>query len=147
MSVDVTTEITINRPVSEVYAFASDPDKAPVWYKNIKSVEWVTEKPLQLGSKVAFVAEFLGKTLKYTYEFVVIQPESQLTMRTSEGPFPMETTYIWEAVGPSGTLMRLRNRGAPSGFSRLVTPFMSLAMRRANVKDLALLKEVLEDPN
>jgi hypothetical protein len=40
--------------------------------------------------------------------------------------------------------MAMRNRGEPSGFSKLVGPFMVGAMRRANRKDLAKLKEILE---
>jgi hypothetical protein len=43
-----------------------------------------------------------------------------------------------------GTKMTLRNHGSPSGFSRLVAPFMQMAVRRNNRKDLAALKRFLE---
>ncbi len=144
MSVDVSTEIVINRPVAEVAAFAANPDNAPDWYINIASVEWKTAPPLRVGSQVAFVASFLGRRLAYTYEIVEWIPGGRLVMKTAEGPFPMETTYIWEPTQDGATRMRLRNRGTPAGFSKWIAPFMAMAVRRANQKDLAALKEHLE---
>jgi uncharacterized membrane protein len=144
MSVDVHSAIVIHRPVSEVSAYAADPDNAPLWYVNIESVEWVTPPPAQVGSRIAFVARFLRRRLAYTYEIVEFIPGVRLVMRTSEGPFPMETTYTWESNANGATRMTLRNRGIPSGFSVWAAPLMAFAMRRANRKDLALLKERLE---
>jgi uncharacterized membrane protein len=144
MNVDVSTDIVINRPRIDVSAFASDPDKVPAWYANITSVEWKTPPPVRVGSQVAFVAHFLGRRMAYTYEVVELVPGERLVMRTAEGPFPMETSYTWSTTGDGGTRMTLRNRGEPSGFSILVAPFMAAAVRRANRKDLQLLKELLE---
>lgn len=143
MSVDVQVETIIDSPLEQVAAFAGDPTNAPRWYANIKSVVWVTAPPIALGSKMTFVAQFLGKRLEYTYEIVELVPSSRLVMRTAQGPFPMETTYTWEARGTS-TFMTLRNRGQPSGFSKLLAPVMAAAMRRETTKDLARLKAVLE---
>jgi uncharacterized protein YndB with AHSA1/START domain len=144
MAVDVTTEIVIRRPRESVAEYSANPDNAPEWYVNIKEVRWESSPPLRLGSKIAFVANFLGRRLAYTYEIVDFQPGRQLVMSTEEGPFPMETTYTWEDSAEGATLMRLRNRGAPAGFSRLLAPFMSMSMRRANQKDLLRLKGLLE---
>jgi uncharacterized protein YndB with AHSA1/START domain len=144
MAVDVLTAITIERPRALVAAYAGDPDHAPAWYVNIRSVEWKTAPPVAIGSRLAFVAHFLGRRLAYTYEIVELVPDERLVMRTADGPFPMETTYTWEAMGERQTRMTLRNRGAPSGFGHLAAPLMAAAMRRANQRDLARLKAILE---
>ena len=83
-----------------------------VVYANIKAVEWATTPPLVVGSRAAFVAQFLDRRIAAT-------PEG------------------W-------TRMTLRNRGIPTGFSRLMAPLMSLAIRRATQKDLARLKALVE---
>jgi uncharacterized protein YndB with AHSA1/START domain len=142
--VDVVTEAIIERPRERVVAYAGDPAKAPEWYVNIESVEWKTPPPLAVGSRLAFVARFLGRRLAYTYEIVSLVPGERLVMRTAEGPFPMETSYTWEPAGEGKTRMTLRNRGQPSGFGRVAAPFMAAAMRRANRKDLERLKAILE---
>jgi hypothetical protein len=56
----------------------------------------------------------------------------------------METTYTWDELAGDRTRMTLRNRGEPAGFARLGAPMMTRAMRRANEKDLRLLKQILE---
>ena len=144
MPVDVTTEIEIDRPRAEVAAYATEPDNATAWYANIERVDWKTAKPLAVGSRVAFVARFLGRRLAYTYEIRELVPAERLLMRTSEGPFPMETSYAFADAAGGGTRMTLRNRGEPSGFAKVAAPAMAGAMRRANRKDLERLKQILE---
>ena len=144
MPVDVVTSIEIKRPREAVAAYAADPDNATAWYQNITAVEWRTPPPLAVGSRIAFVAQFLGRPIEYTYEVREHVPGERFVMSTAEGPFPMETTYEWADAGEGATRMTLRNRGEPSGFSKVGAPLVSGAMRRANAKDLRRLKEVLE---
>jgi hypothetical protein len=144
MPVDIQTEIVIDLQRDQVSAYAADPTNAPQWYDNIDSIEWKTPPPVAVGSRMAFVARFLGRRLAYTYEVVDLVPGERLVMRTVEGPFLMETTYTWDSAGEGGTRMTLRNRGEPNGFARIGSSLMAAAMRRANRKDLAHLKSVLE---
>jgi hypothetical protein len=144
MSVDVSTHIEIGVPRDRVAEYAMDPENATSWYENIKSVKWQTLKPLAVGSRFEFVAQFLGRRLAYTYEVRELAFGSRYVMATSEGPFPMETSYEWEDTLSGGTRMTLRNRGEPSGFSRVAGPLMARAMHRANTKDLKRLKAILE---
>lgn len=144
MAVDVVVEVVVDRPLEHVAAYAADPSNAPQWYANIASVEWLTQPPLAVGSRMAFVASFLGRRLSYTYEVVELVPAQRLVMRASQGPFPMETTYEWRELAPARTAMRLRNRGEPSGFSWIAAPALATAVRWSTTKDLARLKRLLE---
>ncbi len=142
MDVDVVVEALIPFPREVVSSYAGDPTNAPQWYANIESVNWRTQPPGAVGSQIDFKARFLGRRLSYTYEIVDLDPGKRLVMRTADGPFPMETTYTWESV-EGGTLMRLRNRGTPSGFTKVAAPVMAKAMKGAMTKDLGRLSREL----
>ena len=144
MNVDVETSTIIDKPRGKVAKFAANPANAPLWYANIESVDWKTSHRVAVGSKFTFVARFLGKQIEYTYEIVEYEPLELLVMRTHEGPFPMETTYTWEAVSPKSTRMTLRNRGSPGGFAKFAGPMVKRAIRKATQNDLEVLKELLE---
>lgn len=144
MAVAVLTEIVIDRPVRVVAEYVGDPSNAPEWYANIQSVQWQTEPPVMVGSRLDFVAHFLGRRRAYTYEITELIPYQRLVMRTAQGPFPMETSYEWSPVVGAATRMTLRNLGEPSGFAGVAAPIMAAAMRRANTKDLTRLKSFLE---
>ncbi|ROS42316.1 SRPBCC family protein [Amycolatopsis thermoflava] len=144
MPVDVRTEIVVALPREKVASYAGDPSNAPEWYANILDVEWETRPPLREGTRLGFVARFLGRTLRYTYEVIELVPGERLVMRTAQGPFPMETTYSWESLDAQSTRMVLRNRGEPSGFAKVGSRMMAAAVERANRKDLRRLKNLLE---
>lgn len=144
MGVDVVTGIVIDRARPVVSAYAADPNNAPHWYVNIVGVEWRSSPPLAIGSRLAFVARFLGRRLEYTYVVKAFVPEQSLVMATAVGPFPMETSYTWTDEPGGRTRMSLRNRGKPAGFSRVLAPLVAMAMRRANRADLKRLKALLE---
>jgi hypothetical protein len=65
-------------------------------------------------------------------------------MRSAEGRFPMETTYSWRDEPGGGTRMLLQNLAEPRGLGRVSAALLKRSMRRANVKDLSRLKDVLE---
>ena len=74
--VDVVTEAVIPGQLAQVAAYAADPTNAPAWYANISTVEWKTSPPVGVGSRIAFVACFLGRRIAYTYEVTEYEPST-----------------------------------------------------------------------
>ena len=144
MKVDVIVQATIGRTVADVAAYVADQSNAPRWYRRIASATWQTAPPIAIGSEIAFVAKFLGRTMNYTYAVSDYIPGVRLHMTTAQGPFPMTTEYEWHTTGDIATTMTLRNHGVPTGFSSVMAPLMKLAMRRAMSEDLTTLKTILE---
>jgi uncharacterized membrane protein len=142
--VDVLSRIEIARPRAEVAAYVLDQDTAPQWYDNIRSVEWKSPPPVEVGARFVFVARFLGSRLEYTYEVRELVAGERFVMSTSDGPFEMRTTYTWEDAPGGATIMTLRNEGEPSSLSKLSAPLVAKAMARANRRDLRKLKRILE---
>lgn len=126
-NVDVLTETVIRRPVTVVAAFAETRATPRVVRRHRLRRVGQTPPPVAVGTRMAFVARFLGRRLTYAHEVTELVPRERLVMRTTNGPFPMETTYTWESLDAGATRMTLRNRGRP-----------------ANRKDLAELRTLLE---
>ena len=144
MAVDVVSEVEIDRPRAEVAAYAADPDAATSWYENLEAVAWQTPRPLAVGSRVAFVARFLGRRLAYTYEVREHVPGERFVMRTARGPVPdgdhlhLDRHAVrWHPDGAAQPRRAGRSgpacgaTGGPGG-------------ARANRKDLARLRSILE---
>ncbi len=142
--VDVTSEIEVARPRTEVAAYAIDPDNAAEWSASVTAVQWLTPPPLSVGSRLAFTSRLLGSPLEYAYEVRELEPEVRFVMATDEGPFPMETTYAWRDAPGGTTVMTLRSHGEPAGFSKVSAPLVARAVARAGRKDLRRLKQILE---
>jgi hypothetical protein len=90
------------------------------------------------------VARFVGRRLAYTYEVIDYAPAERLVIARVRGRLPHGDDLRLRDAAEGYPKMTLRNRGEPRGFTRLVAPFMRTAMRKANQKDLARLKTLLE---
>jgi hypothetical protein len=141
--VRVTNAIIIDRPRSEVAAFATDPARAREWHSDVRDVRW-NRQPVAVGSRLAFVAAFLGREADYIYEVTELVPDQRFAMSRAEGPFPMETVYFWEDTSAGGTRMTVQSSGNPRGLALLLAPLLRSAMKRSSRKGLLRLKTLLE---
>ena len=145
MSIDVTAELPIRRPLPEVAAYMIDPAHDPEWIGGVREVRMETPPPLVVGSRVGRVAHFLGRRVEYVNEVTELDPDRVLDMRSVRAPFPMRVTYSFEAVdGGAATIVRNRVRGAPGRFFALFGPLLAPQVKRSVQKDLERLRDVLE---
>ena len=144
MTVDVEVHTMINRPRPEVAGYCCDPDNVTAWYANVKAVQWETDGPLSVGSRLRFTSDFLGRRLTYTYQVVELVPSERLVMRSDQSPFRMETAYTFQDAPDDATWVTVRNRGEPTAYAGLAPPIVATAIRRAASQDLARLKAILE---
>ncbi|MCH8850803.1 MAG: SRPBCC family protein [Chloroflexi bacterium] len=142
MGIDITAEVTIERPREAVAAFAMDSANDPAWIGGVVESKALTDGPFGKGSKVGRTAKFLGRRMEYTTEVVEYEPSALVAMR-AESPFPMTIRY--EFVERAGrTLARIRVTGEGSGFYNLAAPLLAMMVKRNVSRDLRTLKRLLE---
>ena len=142
---DVTAQIRIRRPRTEVAAYMFDPRNDAEWTTGVESVKPLTPGTLREGSRVGREVRFLGRRFGYTYEVTAAEPGRWVEMAV-EVPFPMRIRYQLDDV-PDGTRATIRARGEPRGFFRLFGPLLDPMVKRSIGRDLELLRRRLErDP-
>jgi uncharacterized membrane protein len=145
VSIDITAEVAIRRPLRDVAAYMIDPAHDPEWIGGVREVRMETPPPLAVGSRVARVAHFLGRRVEYVNEVTELDPERVLDMRSVKAPFPMRVTYSFEsAEGGATTIVRNRVRGAPGGFFALFGSLLAPMVKRSVQKDLERVRDVME---
>ncbi len=142
--VDVRTEIIINLPKEIVAEYVSDPGNAPSWCTHIESVEWNHDTPLRAGVKIVFDERIMRRHQRYVAEVVEIIPGQKLVVKTRNNSMRMETVVAWQAINEHTTCMTVWSRGIPRSFSKMISPFMALAIRNTSRRNLKLLKKMLE---
>jgi uncharacterized protein YndB with AHSA1/START domain len=143
--IEFTIETEIERPVGEVFAFATDPAKLPSWQTNTVTAELLGDGPLRLGSRLREVHRGPGgKELESVVEVSEYEPDRLFALRMVEGALPVHARLAFEPEG-EGTRMRFTVHGRPSGPMRLAQPLLRAALKRQFKQHCATLKRVLEN--
>lgn len=142
--IEVTSEIAIDRPVDEVFAFLADAENNPTWQQGMERCQWTSTPPIREGSIYEQEAKMMGRAVTSTFEVVDFEPGRRITIRTIESTFPIEVTRSVEPAGEGACLARARVTGDPSGVFRLAAPLMRRIVERSVRGDYRRLKEHLE---
>jgi len=72
--IDVTSELPVDRPAEQVFAFIADPENNPTWQKGMRSCRWTSKPPIGVGSTYEQHAGFLGKSIDSTFQVIAFEP-------------------------------------------------------------------------
>ena len=136
-------DTTINRPLKDVFVFASNPNNVAKWNSAVVSIQQVTPGPVDVGTKFKAVGEMMGRQLEGELQVQVYEPSSKCGFQLNVGPMQMNMTMSFESVG-TGTKLNLNIQGNPAGVFKLAEPVMAGQLKSLMEGNFVKLKSLLE---
>ena len=136
--------VVIDRPVEEVFAFATDPNNDPLWLSTTLETERTSEGAVDVGTTFRNVSKFLGRRIETTMQVTENDPPHKQCVRITSGPIPGEGCYLFESTDGGSTRFTQTFEAEVGGFFRLAEPLVGRALRRQTEADMATLKDLLE---
>jgi uncharacterized protein YndB with AHSA1/START domain len=141
--IDFTVETQIARPVHDVFAYATDPERLSSWQTNTVSATREDDGPYGVGSRLREVHRAPGgKELESVVEVVEYAPDRVFALEVKEGT-PIHAHFTFDPA-EGGTRMRFRAHGRLSGAGRLMEPLVGRMLRKQFTEQVATLKQLLE---
>ena len=139
------SSITINRPVSDVYAFLLDGTKNLLWRPGVLDIERVPGKPAGVGAVFKQgVKGPGGRRLEADYEIIEAKTNQTIRFQVIAGPARPIGTYNFTSADNS-TTVKFTLHNDPKG---LMGVFMNGMINRTMQGEVALLsnlKSILEN--
>ena len=134
--------IRISRPLDEVWAVLTDPEKSPIWSTPTIEEHWLTPPPVGVGSRRRAVNRGFGRTQTNDAEVTAYVPGRSWTMTSVTGPRFVATADFKEIAGATQVDFTWSFRLA--GGQRLLEPIVLHVFMSQFRKDLARLKALME---
>jgi uncharacterized protein YndB with AHSA1/START domain len=131
----------IDRPVEEVFAYATDPGHVPEWQSS--ALEASLDGPVREGATGREVRKFLGRRIESTLRIETYEPPRRFVLQVTSGPVPFRAEQTTEPEG-EGTRISTLVEGGPGGFFKLAEPLVERAVKRELEANTATLKDILE---
>jgi uncharacterized protein YndB with AHSA1/START domain len=136
--------VEIARPPADVFAYLADPSKVPEWQSSAVEAKLATDGAIGVGSRIEEVRSFVGRRVRTTLEVTEYEPERRFSLKTVEGPVPVEVRHTLEPSN-GGTRLRFVGTGDPKGFGGFAQSLLVRAAEREFKRDFRRLKAILED--
>ena len=136
-------EITIARPVEEVFDYVADQTNEPQYNPEMVRAVKETAGPIGKGTRFRSAVRSAGRTADMVIENTSYDRPRLLASTTTMKQMDIEYTLKFEAV-PEGTLMRWSGQVRPKGGLRLMAPLVTWMGTRQEQRIWSSLKSHLE---
>lgn len=110
---EMNAERKIARPAGEAFEFFADATNNPAWQKGMRSCEWVSDPPIDVGSRYRQHARFAGRDVVSIFEVTEYQKGRRIRIETIESTFPIQVTRTVEPDGDEHCIVRASITGGP----------------------------------
>jgi carbon monoxide dehydrogenase subunit G len=141
--VKIEHEITIDRPVSEVFAYLTDVDNLQSWQDSVLEIRRDDDAPVAVGSRWTEVREVMNRKMEQPIEVTELETDRTFTVQSLSGPVRMRVEHRLEPAG-EGTRVRVVGEAELGGFAKLGGPMVKRQARQMFEADFAKLKQQLE---
>ena len=136
-------EVTINRPVETVFAFANDPATFPQWQPAVVESRQTSPGPMGVGTTGVNVRKVMGQRVESTFEITSYTQNQGLVVKSTSGPVAYEITSSFQAVD-GVTRLRLHFQGEPQGLYKAAERVLATTIKKDFEEDYQRLKALLE---
>ncbi len=149
MQRDVEASVVIKGPIGDVFELVTNVHRAPEWQAELLDVKDVSDTPIDAGTTLTVVLQFLGRQIENTMQVTVYEPPNRFSMVILAGFLPVELDFVLEPAASGTQVTYLSDWELPRGFLfRLVQPAKPLFDRmdqRQWQSNLIRLKQLLEE--
>jgi len=145
----IVTSAEIDRPASEVFAYATDPTRFREWQKGVVDghMDGLADhtQSLAVGAKCVTTRRIGGASRPSTSELVHIDPPRTWGVRGTDGPIRAAVDVLVEPVTDSRSRLTISVDFTGHGIGKILVPLMVRREARKEMPDnIAALKQRME---
>lgn len=138
------TNVRIERPIEEVFAYVSDPLNFPRWNSAVRAVRNTSGLDGDVGSTYAMERALPTGRAENGLQIVARERPREFAIETTSGPTPFVYRY-WFVSENGETIVELDAVVELEGVAALLGPVVGRAVKRGVDDNLAALKSILEN--
>jgi uncharacterized protein YndB with AHSA1/START domain len=137
------SSITIDRPIEDVFALLSDPERTSSWSSLAAEETLTSERPIRVGSTYRVVGKGFGRRAMRENEVTEFELNRRWAVRSRSGSPATRASATFQPVD-GGTRVDFTVEAELTGVLRLAAPLVMTIGKRQWDRDLRNLKALME---